>query len=216
MNTDKLKALAEAATTGPWHNDQGSSSVHIYSNLGHAYYVADLSGCKSAVSNAAYIAAANPAVVLELIRQRDDLASGLEDYKRLVRELDVLINGEDGAARQASLCDLVAQLKVQRAGSWPNTVGVKVSQEQAEAFATAFELTATIGGREVTMVAKDLLIKAKRDSNYYRNMATSLANGINLDGIVEQLRNIRKKHRQALTVKSIATKLIEQLTGGTQ
>lgn len=33
----------------------------------------------------------------------------LEDHDRLVRELDVLMNGEEGAAKQASLCDIVAQ-----------------------------------------------------------------------------------------------------------
>lgn len=32
------------------------------------------------------------------------------DNDRLVRELDIMINGEAGAARQASLCDIVAQL----------------------------------------------------------------------------------------------------------
>lgn len=35
----------------------------------------------------------------------------LTDHKRLVREIDVIINGEEGAARQASLCDLVGQIK---------------------------------------------------------------------------------------------------------
>ena len=34
-----------------------------------------------------------------------------EDKKRLVREIDVILNGEDGAAKQASLCDIVAQLR---------------------------------------------------------------------------------------------------------
>lgn len=34
----------------------------------------------------------------------------LTDHRRLVRELDVLINGET-AAEQASLCDIVAQLQ---------------------------------------------------------------------------------------------------------
>jgi hypothetical protein len=38
----------------------------------------------------------------------------LEDQKRLVRELDVALNGEDGAADQASLCDIVSQVKDQR------------------------------------------------------------------------------------------------------
>jgi hypothetical protein len=36
------------------------------------------------------------------------------DHKRLVRELDVALNGEAGAAKQASLCDIVAQIKDQR------------------------------------------------------------------------------------------------------
>lgn len=35
-----------------------------------------------------------------------------DDVQRLTRELDVLLNGEEGAAAQASLCDLVAQVRV--------------------------------------------------------------------------------------------------------
>lgn len=35
----------------------------------------------------------------------------LADHRRLVRELDVALNGEAGAAKQASLCDIVAQVK---------------------------------------------------------------------------------------------------------
>lgn len=34
-----------------------------------------------------------------------------EDIDRLVRELDVLLNGEEGAAKQAKLCDIVAQVR---------------------------------------------------------------------------------------------------------
>ena len=33
--------------------------------------------------------------------------------QELVRQLDVLWNGEDGAARQASLCDIVSQIEVE-------------------------------------------------------------------------------------------------------
>lgn len=36
-----------------------------------------------------------------------------EDHNRLVRELDVLLNG-NGAAKQASLCDIVAQVKSEK------------------------------------------------------------------------------------------------------
>ncbi len=44
----------------------------------------------------------------EIIKEARDYEEVLEDHNRLVRELDVLMNG-DGVARQASLCDLVAQ-----------------------------------------------------------------------------------------------------------
>lgn len=47
----------------------------------------------------------------EVEKQRDELLDVQKDHHRLVRELDVLLNGVDGAAPQASLCDLVAQLK---------------------------------------------------------------------------------------------------------
>lgn len=44
----------------------------------------------------------------------DDYEEVLADHRRLVREMDVLLNGEDGAAQQASLCDLVAQVRTLR------------------------------------------------------------------------------------------------------
>lgn len=40
-----------------------------------------------------------------------DYEAVLSHQKQLVRELDVLLNGVDGAATQASLCDIVGQLK---------------------------------------------------------------------------------------------------------
>ncbi|WP_303678039.1 hypothetical protein [Pseudomonas aeruginosa] len=39
-----------------------------------------------------------------------DYEKVLADHRRLVRELDVLLNREEGAAKQASLCDLVGQV----------------------------------------------------------------------------------------------------------
>lgn len=38
-----------------------------------------------------------------------DYEAAFEDHRRLVRELDVIMNGDD-AAPQASLCDLVGQI----------------------------------------------------------------------------------------------------------
>jgi hypothetical protein len=40
-----------------------------------------------------------------------DYEEVLADHRRLVREIDVLLNGVAGAAKQASLCDIVAQLR---------------------------------------------------------------------------------------------------------
>ena len=45
-----------------------------------------------------------------------------EDIDRLVRELDVLINGEAGAAKQAKLCDIVAQVRRARASEPPDAI----------------------------------------------------------------------------------------------
>ncbi len=53
----------------------------------------------------------------ELVLQIWQMAEGYEeaaaDKRRLVRELDVLLNGEN-AAKQASLCDIVAQVRQQK------------------------------------------------------------------------------------------------------
>lgn len=43
-----------------------------------------------------------------------DYEAVLADHRRLVRELDVLLNGEAGAAMQASLCDIVGQVRNER------------------------------------------------------------------------------------------------------
>ncbi|MBY9700566.1 hypothetical protein ISH39_03235 [Pseudomonas aeruginosa] len=43
----------------------------------------------------------------------DDYEEVLADHRRLVRELDVLLNGEACAAKQAMLCDLVSQVEAE-------------------------------------------------------------------------------------------------------
>ena len=50
----------------------------------------------------------------DAMRERDDYKEAYEDAKRLTRELDVLLNGEAGAAKQASLCDVVGQVASKR------------------------------------------------------------------------------------------------------
>jgi tRNA U34 5-carboxymethylaminomethyl modifying GTPase MnmE/TrmE len=48
--------------------------------------------------------------ISDLRRELTAYQEWAEDVKRLTRELDVLLNGEN-AAGQASLCDIVAQIK---------------------------------------------------------------------------------------------------------
>lgn len=52
-----------------------------------------------------------PAAETETELSSADLMEVIEDYRRLTRELDVAINGATGAAKQASLCDIVCQVK---------------------------------------------------------------------------------------------------------
>jgi hypothetical protein len=49
-------------------------------------------------------------VTVELVPAINGLLAAQQDHDRLVRELDVMLNGEAGAAQQASLCDIVAQV----------------------------------------------------------------------------------------------------------
>ncbi len=51
----------------------------------------------------------------ELNRKIADLNEALADKRRLTRELDVAMHGEEGAAKQASLCDLIEPAKKLRA-----------------------------------------------------------------------------------------------------
>lgn len=46
-----------------------------------------------------------------LLPNVSDYDAVLADHRRLVHELDVALSGEAGAAKQASLCDLIAQAK---------------------------------------------------------------------------------------------------------
>ena len=78
MNIEELKRLAEAATPGPWYDRAGvlrgtgggiKPIATIYNGL-----------------NSPYIAAANPAAILELIRQRDELLAALKDAREMVSD----------------------------------------------------------------------------------------------------------------------------------
>jgi hypothetical protein len=53
-----------------------------------------------------------------------------EDIDSLVQELDVLLNGEEGAARQAGLCDIVAQVQKQGITTQPPAAAQWIKPEE--------------------------------------------------------------------------------------
>lgn len=78
---DELRKLAQAATPGPWvvNGDPlvNEGAPHLMTEDGYA--IADFWGNESSLGlkgnerNADYIAAANPAAIIALIQQRDEL-----------------------------------------------------------------------------------------------------------------------------------------------
>lgn len=81
-NLEELKRLAEAATPGPWDVAVWTCGVRgceVKRGI-------DRIGCDLHFPNAEFIAAANPAAILELIRQRDELLVALKDAHQVLRD----------------------------------------------------------------------------------------------------------------------------------
>ena len=80
MNIKELERLAEAATPGPWEMDDllaEFSGIWVSSAFG---MICDDIG----ENDARFVAAANPAAILELIRQRDAAIGGLELFMEVI------------------------------------------------------------------------------------------------------------------------------------
>jgi len=78
---NELRQLAQAATPGPWRAAISSSMVNSVRTTFETV-------CETGknIDDALYIAAANPAAVLELIRQRDELMEALKDAREMVSD----------------------------------------------------------------------------------------------------------------------------------
>ena len=91
MNIEELKRLAEAATPGPWvAKDELSGTVYagdipIAATIRHSPKLNTLSQNQK-MANTLYLSAANPAAILELIRQRDELLAALKDAREMVSD----------------------------------------------------------------------------------------------------------------------------------
>lgn len=79
----------------------------------------------------------------------EDYKEALEDKRRLTRELDALINGAN-AAEQASLCDIVAQVKRQGLVCTGGEVG-PVLEVTGRDDAPGYVIAAEINGHAVTI-----------------------------------------------------------------
>ena len=90
MNTEELKRLAEAATPGPWNTSPGGCGIIGPDKQwlgGMNDWVCEYSEeMTQSENNAAFIAAANPAAVLELIQQRGELLAALRDAREMVSD----------------------------------------------------------------------------------------------------------------------------------
>ena len=76
MNIEELKRLAVAATPGPW--------AHGVTWIEHLGGIVALGNTARSKQDVAYVAAANPAAILELIQQRDELLAALKYARELV------------------------------------------------------------------------------------------------------------------------------------
>ena len=98
MDTDKLKALAMAATKGPWMRLFGERTVYDRMEdgcRGNAIVRADVAYSSQDADNLDFIAAANPATVLELIAERDELRAEVE---RLSEGMEIAVRGLQNVA----------------------------------------------------------------------------------------------------------------------
>ena len=91
---NELRKLAQAATPGPWAytTDSNDFPVNGYVTVRDCIYSVCLlpyEGIRTddrVTDNGLFIAAANPAAVLELIRQRDELMEALKDAREMVSD----------------------------------------------------------------------------------------------------------------------------------
>lgn len=145
----------------------------------------------------------------ELRAEIRTLRDVIEDSDRLVREADVILNGEN-AARQASLCDIVAQLAQRRA----QTVEVPVISEadfqkveeavgNCERLVERFNqdlqpMVEKVGefGRE--LLAKiDVVLEAEADRNRVRNLRRNEAESFHLS-----TRPVQESTRKSVPVRT--------------
>lgn len=135
---DKLEALAKAATQGPWEQShrEGDDEMYrtqVYTADGEtiaslAWYPKDMGGGRIGTyrdANAAYIAAANPATILDLIASARRDAEEIERLRAALEPFAAFAQVAEAKSRMA-LGEVLPDTKILTSLSWEGGLGVLV------------------------------------------------------------------------------------------
>ena len=110
MKYQELKALAEKAVNGPWaYNDIETNEVHTTCH--HEFLVCNT----EEISDAQFIAAANPAVILEMIAEIERLAVCLNTTKNDYWFMSSLLERSSSNHLQEAVNDCIDRMKFRKA-----------------------------------------------------------------------------------------------------
>jgi hypothetical protein len=198
----ELRKLAEAATPGAWavFSEPVLSPFHAAMELSRLPHgtpefqntlamvvddrnlVTSVTGCgKYSEANAAYIAAANPAKVIELLDALEAQAAEIERLKKLVvwnqeqREIDLAIGEKERNALRAELAALKAQEPVGYVAAGFITLGEgRIKETSDESYKVPVYLHASPVAQEVGGLVED----AERLDWIERKLFTQKWNGV--------------------------------------
>lgn len=149
----------------------------------------EISNVRSECSGLQMLSIAYREVKQQVSETIKDYEEVLEDQRRLVREIDVLLNGEN-AAKQASLCDIVSQIRSNQMSRQQPCSGFGVTNEMVREIATrAADVWEPLGysrsnAYDYTKMAIEYLVENKMFGLYYKSEINPLfQEGVGNDGI---------------------------------
>lgn len=140
INIEALKQAAQAATPGPWHqatDHQGTPDSRVINS--EYEMLAELDGyCddyRTEIANAAFIAAANPAVALELVARLERAERDAKDWRTLYEQtIDSLMPALDYVQKHGRELEVKAGSSITK---WigDNFAGIMERMKRAERMA---------------------------------------------------------------------------------
>ena len=191
MDCSELRRLAEAATGGRWVTD--GEYVNEHGNLTYAYVAHEdggriaeaLANClvktdEQCRTNAAFIAAANPAAVLALIAEIDGLREEVEIDNKIIAERDRLLNAVPECAAHGQCVphaiQWVKDVQVENSQLLEERDQLKAENERLQQFEAAYTewsnktdwVQETVHWSELGMHRADVLQKRCRDGAFHQ------------------------------------------------